>query len=462
MHSVRRYVALRFLALFLVVQAVVTLFGYSRSAYEAEELYDAELAQSARLIMGMLERPLDRQRLESIRRALATIAEQPLVPGESEHDRSMLGHPYEKKLLFQVYDTNGNLLFSNINLPIPLKGPGYHWADTTNKGRWRLFTLYDDADDFWLQTGQQADMREEITQEAVLEPALFQSGLMMVSILALLGWLLSRGLKPLRMLSAQVARRSPVQLAPLKLEQTPSEVKPLVAALNALLAELHDTLTRERRFTDSAAHELRTPLAAAQLHLDNAISADSEQDRSHSLAAARSAMQRLTHLVGQLLILARLEGNKQLPEPKPVSLLEQARAMVAEMYPLAAARQQQLAVCDDGDWQLSGDQALLAVMVRNLLDNALRYSPEGSKVQLNLRPGLLCVDDSGPGIPAQESDACLQRFHRASHDTEGAGLGLAIVVEIVRRHGLELQLHDSELGGLRVCIKMPGTRPGEK
>ncbi|WKE64686.1 ATP-binding protein [Gallaecimonas kandeliae] len=455
MTSIRRYFALRFLLLFILVQAGVSLFGYNRAAHEAEELYDAELAQSARIIMGLVQRPLDTAGLEAIRKALATASRQPLVMGEDEHDQTLFGHHYEKKLVFQVFGLDGDLLFSSLDKPIDLKSPGYHWVQTADGERWRLFTVFDDEDNFWLQTGQLAEVREEITEEAVLKPNLIQSAMMIVLVMLMSGLLITRGLKPLRTLSSQVAKRTPSQLSPLKLERTPNEVKPLVQALNDLLQALEETLIRERRFTDDAAHELRTPLAGAQLHLDNAMAAETEQERQDSLKAARTGIARLSHLVDQLLTLARLEGGKLLPKIEQVSMAQLTKALLVEMYPLAARKEQQLSLHEAADWQLDGDKALLAVMVRNLLDNALRYSPEGTEVSISLDAGGLMVDDSGPGIAPQDREACLARFHRlaTSNQKEGAGLGLAIVVEVVRRHGLALSLEDSPLGGLRVRIK---------
>ncbi|EKE74925.1 ATP-binding protein [Gallaecimonas xiamenensis] len=455
MKSIRRYFALRFVVLFLLVLVAVSIFGYSRAAHEAEELYDAELAQSARIIMGMVEKPLDTARLDAIRDALATASRQSLVSGEAEHDETIFGHHYEKKLLFQVFSPEGDLLFSNLKEDINLKSPGYHWLQSTSGETWRLFTVFDDHDNYWLQTGQLAEVREEITEEAVLKPALWQAGLMTVLVILMSSVLITRGLRPVNSLSAQVARRSPDQLTPLKLQSTPAEVKPLVQALNDLLEALDNTLTRERRFTDDAAHELRTPLAGAQLHLENALEAQDEEQRRQSLTAARNGIARLAHLVGQLLTLARLEGGKQLPKIERVSLAQVAKGLLAEMYPLAARRDQQLALNVDTDWQLEGDRALLAVMVRNLVDNALRYGPEGCEVSIGIGEDHLWVDDAGPGIPQDQREACLARFHRLGADTntEGAGLGLAIVGEVARRHGLELELGDSPAGGLRATIK---------
>ncbi|WP_115717712.1 ATP-binding protein [Gallaecimonas mangrovi] len=454
MKSIRRYFAVRFVVMFLLVLIAVSVFGYIKAAHEAEELYDAELAQSARIIMGIVEKPLNTERLDNIRRALTAVSRHQFVEGEPEHDESIFGHHYEKKLLFQVFSPEGQLLFSNLDEKIPLKTPGYHWLMSPKEQRWRLFTVYDDHDNYWLQTGQLAEVREEITEEAVLKPALWEASMMTILVIILSGVLITRGLRPLRALSAQVSKRTPDELTPLKLEHTPSEVKPLVQALNALLEALDETLKRERRFTDDAAHELRTPLAGAQLHLENAVGADNEEHRQASLKAASSGIARLTHLVGQLLTLARLEGKNQLPKIENVPMAQLIRNLLAEMYPLAQQRQQQLALDDQGDWIVEGDRALLAVMVRNLVDNALRYSPPGSEIVIGLEQGALRVDDCGPGIPAEDRQASLARFHRLNSSvSEGAGLGLAIVVEIARRHDLALVLEDSPAKGLRASIK---------
>ena len=372
MKSIRRYITRRFILLYLLVLIIVSVFGYIRTAHEAEELYDAELAQAARIIMGIVEKPLDDTKMAALRRTLSQISHHPLVTGESEHDENIFGHHYEKKLLFQIYTADGKLLFSSQTPGPDLQTPGYHWINAEPQ-HWRVFTIFDENDEYWLQTGQSEDVREEITEEAVLKPALWQGLLMLIGVGIISSMLLNRALSPLQLLSSQVASRNPKQLHPLSPDHAPQEVLPLVTALNALLAALDEALERERRFTDDAAHELRTPLTAAQLHLENASQAETCEQRDASMQAAREGLHRLNNLVNQLLMLARLDGKKHLREAaEPVAMEQALCTLIAETYPTAMRRNQQLSLDVKSDWIIEGNKPLLMAMVRNLIENAVR------------------------------------------------------------------------------------------
>ena len=333
--------------------------------------------------------------------------------------------------------------------------------------RWRSFAV--SARDKVIQVAQPVRIRQGLAADAALRgvlPLLLAAPLLA----AVLWWLISLSLRPLARVARQVALQDAGTLQPLPAVDLPDEVAPLVAALNALLVRLGQAWAGQRAFVADAAHELRSPLTALKLQaqvlqrLDSA-GADATTRRA-ALDALVAGVDRAGRLVEQLLTLARHEPGAA-PHPpaaaaQAVDLPALLRQVLADSAaPLAAARGSQIKLEADEAIHVPGDAAALAVLVRNLVDNALRYSPPGGQVLLRLAgtPAgpLLTVDDSGPGIPPAERERVFERFVRgaASAEASGSGLGLAIVLSIARRHGASVVLADAPLGGLRVAVQWP-------
>ena len=329
------------------------------------------------------------------------------------------------------------------------------------KARWRSFAVA--ARDRVIQVAQPVRIREGLAADAALRsvlPLLAAAPLMA----ALLWWLIERSLRPLARVARQVGEQDATGLTPLPATGLPEEVAPLVTALNALLDRLGLAWAGQRAFVADAAHELRSPLTALKLQaqvLRRLGETDApEPERQAALAALIAGVDRAGRLVEQLLALARTEPGAPQPAPQPVALAALLGQVLAdEAAPLAASRGSQLALTADDSLAVPGDAAELRVLVRNLVDNALRYSPPGGTVQITLAASpagpLLTVDDSGPGIPKAERERVFERFVRgaASAETTGSGLGLAIVRQIARRHGAGVALGISPLGGLRVSLQ---------
>ena len=329
------------------------------------------------------------------------------------------------------------------------------------KARWRSFAVA--ARDRVIQVAQPVRIREGLAADAALRsvlPLLAAAPLMA----ALLWWLIERSLRPLARVARQVGEQDATGLTPLPATGLPEEVAPLVTALNALLDRLGLAWAGQRAFVADAAHELRSPLTALKLQaqvLRRLGETDApEPERQAALAALIAGVDRAGRLVEQLLALARTEPGAPQPAPQPVALAALLGQVLAdEAAPLAASRGSQLVLTADDSLAVPGDAAELRVLVRNLVDNALRYSPPGGTVQITLAASpagpLLTVDDSGPGIPKAERERVFERFVRgaASAETTGSGLGLAIVRQIARRHGAGVALGISPLGGLRVSLQ---------
>jgi two-component system sensor histidine kinase QseC len=264
---------------------------------------------------------------------------------------------------------------------------------------------------------------------------------------------------PLRLLGQAVSRRRARATEPIALDDTPLEVQSLVKALNELFERITHMMESERRFTADAAHELRTPIAAIRTQVQVAMGADAP-GRAHALAFALAGFDRASHLVEQLLTLARLEAAPAALGGS-VDLAGLTRQVATQVAPAALARRQTLELDAPAPALLAGNEVLLGVLVRNLLDNALRYSPPGATIQTGVQAlatgVLLRVQDSGPGMNEEQMSHLGERFFRVlGSDQPGSGLGWSIVRRIAAVHGARIELGRSALlGGLEVSVHWP-------
>jgi signal transduction histidine kinase len=274
-------------------------------------------------------------------------------------------------------------------------------------------------------------------------------------------WVVRSGLLPLRRVAAEVKRRDVQSLSPLSTTQLPEEVAPLVFELNRLLLRVDEAVSAQRAFIADAAHELRSPLTAVRLQLQLLDRAPDEPARMQARTALGAAIERAIHLIEQLLTLARQEPADARGAMEPVALEAIAADAVADMHTLAITRDIDLGLDAAGPAVVRGNREALRILVRNLVDNAVRYTPAGGRVRVRISqdPGRapqgawLEVIDNGPGIPASERARVFDRFYRrASAAQSGCGLGLAIVKAITERHGAQITLQQAPGGGLRVAL----------
>jgi len=274
-------------------------------------------------------------------------------------------------------------------------------------------------------------------------------------------WAVRQGLAPLRQLSMVLRRRQPQVLEPVVLPDMPTEMQPVVQALNALFARIDRMVESERRFTADAAHELRTPIAAIRAQAQVALGAGADAGQlQHALQSTLAGCDRATRLVEQLLTLARLEAAPAASQGS-VDLGAVVRGVAADLAPAALQRQQVLELDADTAAPVAGDGLLLGVLVRNLIDNASRYSPAGAAIHLAVQPQdgavRLLVEDSGPGMSEADAARLGERFYRVlGQDQPGSGLGWSIVQRIADVSGAQIQVGRSEaLGGLAVTLRWP-------
>jgi two-component system, OmpR family, sensor histidine kinase QseC len=432
--------------LVLVLGMVLLLWGtaavltWRDASHELDELLDSHLAQAAALL----------------------VVQQADIEGDGVADAPIL-HRYAPKVAFQVFH-EGRLALRSSNAPAwPVRSaggpPDSGFRTVTVDGvAWRVFATHGAARDVRVYVGEQVDSRSAILRAALrgtLGPMLLALPLLALGV----WWAVARGLAPLRALGASLAARPADDLRPLESGTAPTEMLPMLAALNGLFARIAALLDSERRFTADAAHELRTPIAAIRAQAQVALAEADAALRRDALRHTIEGCDRATRLVEQLLTLARIEAERA-PARQRLDLAAIVQAAVAEIAPRAVAKEQQLELDADPGSVVAGDETLLRVLVRNLVDNAVRYSPTRARIAIRVAlqadEVVLEVADSGPGLHEADLQRLGERFFRvAGHDESGSGLGWSIVRRIAAAHDAHLDVARSDaLGGLVVRVTL--------
>ncbi len=424
----------RLLLWLLLGLAVATLVGswavYSRAREQAREIFDFQLSQMAYVFPG--------EGFGKLAAASGSIA--------------------LTDVIVRVWDQNGVELYSSH------KDSGVERArelgfsrQADESGNWRVYSTM--AGNNVVQVAQARSVREELATDMALR-AMLPLVVFFPVLMALVWILVGRGLKPLGDIAAAMRARSAAELVPLPEYKVPDEVKPLVQALNELLARLEQAMQLQRSFIADAAHELRTPLTAVALQLQLAERAQTDAARAAAFAKLRGGSERATHLVQQLLALARAEPEAMRQPPRPIDLSEVARRVVVEQSSMAVENGLDLGVSAEESAVVLGHPEALRVLVGNLVDNAIRYTNSGRiDVETHVQGAdvLLVVSDTGCGIPPEDRERVFDRFYRRdSGDTTGSGLGLAIVQKLAQRYGGQVDFDDGAAGrGLRVAVRFP-------
>ena len=365
---------------------------------------------------------------------------------------------WDYDFIVQVRSAGGDLVyFSSRGIVLPRSGTGFQTL-AAGGADWRIFTL--EQRDKIIQVAAPLSLRADRASAMALRILL--PVIAVIPLFALLIWLLvGHELRPLDAIAGAIRRRAPSSLRPLPAAGLPEEVQPMVGELNALLGRLRDAIETQARFTADAAHELRSPLTALQLQIELVGRAQSADERREALEALRAGAARAARLVEQLLTMARLEPDAVAAPPAAVDLAEIAVSVGADFEPLAEAKGVELRLGRIETTRVAGQAQGLHTLVRNLVDNAIRYTPPRGRVTLEAGhdggQALLRVSDTGPGIPAAERRRVFDRFYRLPDAAaEGSGLGLAIVKQIADAHRAEISLADAEPGrGLLVSVRFP-------
>lgn len=440
-NSLRRRLLKLLLSSISFLLLVVSLLAYVNSHHEVDELFDAQLAESARVLLDQ---------------ASTEVSESTGVVSDSDHP----AHEYERKIAFQIRDRNGNLLLRSATTPRRvLSEHSEGFSDSLIDGkRWRVFAHWNKAHTVQIQVGQLHQIRSELAGKIAL--SLLVPFLFAIPMVAPLIWIsIERGLKPVNWVSDEVRQRAVENLTPIVITDVPDEVRPLIDSINTLLARLEYSFESEKRFTADAAHELRTPLAALKTQAQVALRANESQQKRKALEQVISGVDRATHLVQQLLTLARLDPQFAQVGNAKFDLYPVVVRVLTDLAPEALAKKIEL-TCDEGSGALvKGDAVMVGILTSNLVRNAIRYTPENGKVEVHLKEDgdsvWLHVIDNGPGIDPEERSHVFERFYRTlGNRVSGSGLGLSIVKRIADLHHAEVSLDTGENGqGLWVRVR---------
>lgn len=483
--SIRRRLLVALIGSLLMVWAVILLLVYRVATHEVREVFDADLARSARILQTLLLHEVEEE-AEAMRKArmvaeeigpsslqdfphLAAILND--IEKEEAKERLELvetaqqaSHKYESRLVFVARYGDGDIMLSDASVPnLPATDDGY--SDIHLDGqRWRIFRLSDAATGFSVQVGELEAFRSELV--GYITRNTFMPFLVSLPLTALIIWLVvGRALFPLQRIAHAVSNRDPNALHRIDGNDIPTEIRSLVDALNALFERVAATLERERQFTADAAHELRTPLAALKTFLQVAQGHSSEPAVRRDIDQALLGVDRSTHTVEQLMQLAHADADHANTLPvDSVDLCQLAVETVQSLAQQALERQLDLGIDAAQETLVPGNYGGLSVMLRNLVDNAIRYTPEGGMITVstgrNGRHSWISVKDNGPGIDPADRETVFNRFHRGEGEqaagTSGSGLGLSIVQRIARLHNAEIELGEGLGGtGLGVAVKFP-------
>jgi two-component system OmpR family sensor kinase len=438
MTSLRNRLLAGLVGAIVVVGGLGAAFSYRIARAEADAFFDAQLRETALLLRDEVQ----------------------VFPGSARLPRSVPEYDF----IVQVWSPAGvRVYLSRPHQVVPgLTGPGLSTARTPT-GAWRVYGV--DTGRGIVQVAQPMDVRERRAARIALR-SLLPFAVLVPALSLLVAWIVARTVRPVRAFADDLRQRRPDDVQPVPSASLPDEVRPVADALNDLLTRLRDSLERERAFLADAAHELRTPLTALDLQTQ-ALADAPEERRPAALADLRAGVARAARLVEQMLALAR-EQHGTAAAAAVFDLDELARRTVAEFVPLAEAAGIDLGIEAADPVRITGDADALRRLLANLIDNSVRYTPAGGRIDVAVRSArdgaphaTVSVTDTGPGIPVAERERVFDRFHRVPGTRgTGSGLGLALARSIAARHAGTVELQDGPDGrGLRAVLTLPLSRP---
>lgn len=435
---------------------------------------DAQLMQATLRIRSFFSDFDENKRdIATIQKSLLTPISESLVKSAALADAS--SNPMREKLRaqaiedasnsseFQIWDGRGQLILHSPHAPrIPLSNGKNGLSTLWLQGNsWRVNTLYEPQTNLTFIVAERTDYRQTLENKLTKDSIIIM--LITYPFLGLLIWVIvGRGLDPLKKVAKEVRHRAPSHLKPVNLALVPTEIEPLINELNHLFDRLQDAFDREKRFTADAAHELRTPLAALSTYTQNALRAQTPKERKEALLKVIASVNRGTHVIQQLLTLHRVTPEAMRSNAVELDLGKEAADIAAQLVPNALEKNIELElICCERKPIIMGYPIAIGILIRNLVDNAIRYSHEGSAISIKIMYHkdqlVLHVIDNGPGIPDELRERVFERFYRViGNQATGSGLGLGIVQQIAKLHRATIKLETPENGkGLDFQIWFP-------
>ncbi|HWU85607.1 MAG TPA: sensor histidine kinase N-terminal domain-containing protein [Rhodocyclaceae bacterium] len=439
------------LIILMMVWAIGVVMIYNVTGKFANEPYDVVLANNVGALANQVDFSAGRITINLPRAA-----------------RDMLVTDPQDKVFFQIMDMKGALLVGDAQIPwVPttqnvVLGKVFLRDDTIHdeevRVAWQFKQVSPSMDPVLIQVAETRNKRNGMAARIVSSVIVPQFAIVPIAVL-LIYFAVSRGITPLHRLQDELRARRPSDLSAISLHNIPAEIRPLIEALNDTMARLDESLSEQRRFIADAAHQLKTPLTGLRTQAELALREGSPERLQARVRQMLNAIERLADMTQKLLMLARTESmSAQSALVETIDLAVAVPEVAREWGVHALAKRIELSFENyaTGACRVQGNARLLYELFANLIDNAIRYTPEGGHVAISLRDAAgICVEieDSGIGIPAEERDKVFDRFYRVlGTHTDGSGLGLSIVKEIAALHNILISLHDSNLGGTRVVV----------
>ena len=519
-YSLRQLLLVSLLSASMLIWGIAAYVSYKVTRDEVANLFDAELAQSAKVLNAFVESLLHQgalsghwnQEQEKADKLLHTynlnrkfksksafqlwseddglLLRSENTPTFSVHGFSRtnidnqlwpvfdellqtnaLGYKYERKIAFQLWSKKYGLMLRSDSAPTFAFSSSTNGFSETNVDDhvWHVFSITSSTGEYIIHVGQKEEIRTELTDE--ISSQLVTQFLIGLPFLGVVIWfIVGLSLKPINRLEKALSKREASFLKPLSTKKLPNEIVPVVNEINNLFVQLERAFEHERRFTADASHELRTPLAGLLTQAHVALRTTDEEVRKQALSRIKQAVNRMTYMVQQLLTFSRIESNTEFLTKQNTMVSREVVHVIAELEPEAHKKQIVMEFVEDNAVPVIVNGPLVAILIRNIIDNAIKYTPAKGNVLITVAGQekylQLCVEDSGPGIPPDQYEKSLERFHRCvetANTAKGTGLGFSIVQRIAAIHNADLILGVSQFGGLKVTVLFPlPIRPVDK
>ncbi len=461
--SIRKFLLINLLLAITITTTLTAIGNYYLDQKDIQDHLDTLMAVSALSYQALLGDDVHQRSLLKIQNSLETIPQQL----NAYYAKKYINEPAESYLdrfNFQVWTNGGTLLLHSSTAPrIPLTAEVDGFNDKSiSDQNWRVFTTYNDKAGIRTVLAERYDTRNELGHKIAQDDLYIM--LLTFPLSGLLIWIIiGRGLASLDKVAEEVANRAPSHLEPVSLEEVPEEIKPVIDELNQLFFRLKEGFEREKRFAADAAHELRTPLAALKAQAQVALNTSNMEEKNLALHKLIASVNRSTHIVQQLLTMSKLVPEAtQMSEEDDINLEKVTRDILAMMAPFAVEKHIELEFEHEEHLpSIKGNTTALGILIRNLVDNAIRYTNEQGRISVQLLKNnnevVLEVCDNGPGIPPELQSRVFERFFRVlGNKSPGSGLGLAIVRQICELHGGRIILGSPYANsGLIVRIYLP-------
>lgn len=463
--SIRKFLLINLLAAILITTMLTVAANYFLDKKDVQAHMDDLLILSAQWYRALLADDYEPQNLANVQKHLNKVPEY-LNRYMTKQVANSIHKQFIDEIPFQIWSTKNTLLLYSPGAPkASLLGDREGFSDKEIDGHmWRVFSIY-------LPDGAKLAVANKDTASIDLVAELTKDDLYIMifslPLSALLIWfIIGKGLSGLNRITKQITERAPTHLEPVNIEKIPTEIKPVINAINHLFVRLQQAFDREKRFAADAAHELRTPLAALKTQAQVALKTQDGKERNVALRNLIQGVNRSTHIVQQLLTLSRLvPEDTPITEYEDVKLTKLAAEIIAQIAPAAIEKQIDIALdCKNEEVTIPGNYTALSILIRNLVDNAVRYTPNNGQVTIriidDIRRVILIVSDTGPGIPVALRARVFERFFRVlGNKSPGSGLGLAIVQQIANLHYATVHLSSpAEGSGLIVEVIFPKER----